>query len=163
MIKSFWDRFGKEHYAEEEVATHRQAYYAIVKKNDMVLLTALPRFDLFEFPGGGLNRGEDYKTCLAREFYEETGYDFGLSLGAKEIKQVVNFFADDIRPYGEYWIYDQTFIVYEADNFGLEIKDGEWKTPENGRAKWVKFEDLTNGTIKINYCHFLAFEKLLQD
>lgn len=162
MIKPFIDRFGKPHYTEEGAATHRRAYYAILIKDGKVLLTALPRFDLFEFPGGGLNRGEDYKTCLKREFYEETGYEFELGKGKAQIHQLVNFFADDIRPSGEFWIYDQTYIVYEADSFGVELKEGSWRTPENGTAKWVDLEELKAGKIEINYCHRLAFESYLK-
>ena len=160
--RAFMDRYGKVHYADEETATFRTAYYAIIIKDKKVLLTALPRFDLFEFPGGGQVRGEDFRECLQRELYEETGYDFCLSHGKTEIRQVVDFFADDIRPRGECWIYDQTYIVYDADSYGLELREGEWKTPENGRAKWVKLEDLKEGKTEINYCHRLAFEKYLE-
>ena len=53
--RAFMDRYGKVHYADEETATFRTAYYAIIIKDKKVLLTALPRFDLFEFPGGGRN------------------------------------------------------------------------------------------------------------
>lgn len=162
MTKPFMDRFGKAHYAEEDMATKRTAFYAIVIKDGQVLLTALPRFDLFEFPGGGLNRGEDYKTCLLRELYEETGYDFALDHGEKQINQVINFFADDLRPHGEFWIYDQTYIVYNADKYNISLREGEWKTPENGTAKWVKLQDLIEGKIDINFCHRQAFDKYLE-
>lgn len=159
MTKTFMDRFGKAHYAEDEMATKRTAYYAIIIKEGKVLLTALPRFNLYEFPGGGLNRGENYKTCLLRELYEETGYDFGLDHGDSQIHQLVNFFADDIRPHGEYWTYDQTYIVYDADKYKIPFREGEWKTPENGTAKWVDLQELKDGKIAINYCHRLAFDK----
>lgn len=89
--RAFMDRYGKAHYADEETATFRTAYYAIIIKDKKVLLTALPRFDLFEFPGGGQERGEDFRECLQRELYEETGYDFCLSHGKTEIRQVVDF------------------------------------------------------------------------
>ena len=160
MSEAFVDRFGRQHYAEEGLATPRTAYYMIIIKNRQVLLSALPRFDLFEFPGGGLNRGENYKTCLKRELYEETGYDFALGNGQAELRQKVNFFADDIRPRGEYWHYDQVFMVYDAAAYGIKIKEGEWTTPENGKAKWVDVAEIDSGKLPLNYCHKMAWDKL---
>lgn len=160
MIEPFFDRWGKEHYFEADLALVRSGYFAIIIKNGMVLLSSLPRHDLFEFPGGGLNRGEDYKTCLVRELYEETGYEFALGSGNREHKQLVNFFAEHIRPAGECRKYSQTFIFYDADNYGLEIKEGTWSTPENGHAKWVEFQDLLDGKIELNYMHRKALDAL---
>lgn len=163
MMEAFWDRWGKAHYAEFETATKRTAFFAIIIKDEKVLLTCLPHHELFEFPGGGLNRGENFRTCLLRELYEETGYEYALDDSANKHQQLINFFADDIRPNGECWVYNQTYIVYDADAYGLEIKEGTWNTPENGTAKWVDLQDLKSGEIPLNYTHKLAFEALFLD
>lgn len=161
MNNLFYDRYGKIHYPEEGQAFSRSGVFAIILKQGQVLLTAEPHTGVYEFPGGGIERGEDMRRCLMRELYEETGYDF--ELGEQETKvrleQTVNYYSDSVRPGGLYLIYHQTFLVYDAEKYGFELREGEWKTPENGRAVWAEIKDLYQGKIPFHYAHAQALEK----
>lgn len=159
MSEPFYDRSGRKHYPDDGQAFPRRAAYAVVVREGKVLLTAKPRGDFWEFPGGGIDRGDDVHSCLYRELYEESGYDIELGRGDEEICQRVNFFADYIRPAGEYWVYDQVFRLYNGEQYGFELKDGIWKTPENGAARWVDLEAVRSESIPVNYCHKLAFDQ----
>ena len=159
MSEAFYDRFGKKHYPDDGQAFPRRAAYAVVVREGKVLLTAKPRGDCWEFPGGGVDRGDDVRSCLYRELFEESGYDIELGRGEQEVRQTINFFADYIRPAGEFWHYDQIFCLYDGRQYGFELKEGIWNTPENGSARWTDLEVLRSGNIPINYCHKRAFEQ----
>lgn len=67
------DITGKTYEVEVSQLSWRPAAYGIVFKNDSVLLS--PQFDedMYDLPGGGLDRGELPEDCLIREVKEETG------------------------------------------------------------------------------------------
>lgn len=83
--------------------------------------------------------------------------------GLRKYEQNVNYFADDARPFGEFCKYDMTFIVYDASSYGFDTGKERWKTPENGLAAWLDINDIFEGKTKINYAHWLAFQKLFAD
>ncbi len=160
MNNMYFDRYGKQKYGEDIIPTHQKGYFAILLKDDKVLLTYPPQVDLPEFPGGSISRREDFRDCLYRKLYEETGIDFMLDYGMKEFSQTINYFADDAKPNGVYCIYEQMFIVYDASSYGFETNQNLWKTPENGKAEWVNVQDILSQKVKINYTHWLAVQNL---
>lgn len=162
MTEVFYDRFGREKYADDIIPVHQKGYFAILVKDDLVLVTYPPQVKVPEFPGGSVSRKEDFRDCLYRKLYEETGIEFALSQGEKSYSQTINYFANDARPFGEYCVYEQTFIVYDASAYGFDTTKEPWRTPENGTAAWLKKEDIFSGTHKINYAHWLAFQHLFK-
>ena len=47
-------------------------------KDDRVLVTYPPQVSVPEFPGGSAGRREDFRGCLFRKLFEETGIEFML-------------------------------------------------------------------------------------
>ena len=135
MSDIFYDRRGHEKYADEIIPLHQKGYFAILVKDEKVLVTYPPQVSVPEFPGGTVSRREDFRGCLYRKLYEETGIEFELDWGEKSYQQIVNYFAEDARPFGEYCVYDQTFIVYDASSYGFDTSVSPWRTPENGNAE----------------------------
>lgn len=163
MDEAFFDRKGRKKFDEEVVPIEKTGYFAILIKKNKVLVSYPPQVDVPEFPGGSMKRWEDFRECLFRKLYEETGVEFMLDKGMKTFEHVINYFADDERPYGVYYIYKQIFIVYDASSYGFEINLPRWKTPENGWAEWVSLDDIFKAKTKINYTHWLAVQELFAD
>ncbi len=161
MDKIFFNRRGREKYADDVVPVEKTGYFALLIKDHKVLLTYPPQVSVPEFPGGSCKRREDFRDCLFRKLYEETGVEFMLDKGETSYEQTVNYFADDERPDGTFYIYRQIFIVYDASSYGFDIDVPRWKTPENGYAQWVDLEDIFEGRVKVNYCHWTALQKLV--
>lgn len=78
MSDIFYDRRGHEKYADEIIPLHQKGYFAILVKDEKVLVTYPPQVSVPEFPGGTVSRREDFRGCLYRKLYEETGIEFEL-------------------------------------------------------------------------------------
>ena len=163
MDEAFFDRYGRKKYATDIIPIRQKGYFAILVKDKKVLLTYPPLVDIPEFPGGSIARGENFRECLFRKLYEETGIEFMLSEGEKEFTHTLRYFAEDARPYGEYCIYDMTFLVYDAASYGFDTSVAKCKTPENGCAVWLPIAEILSGETKINYAHWLAFKELFNE
>ena len=160
MTDIFYDRNGKEFFIGDLTPIKKTGYFAILLRDNKVLITYPRGTNVPEFPGGSAKRDENYRDCLFRKLYEETGIEFMLDKGIKEYQHTFNYFADDEKPRGTFFIYIQTFWVYNADKFGFKEIAEEWKTPENSKAAWVEIDDIVNGKIILNYAHLIAFKKL---
>lgn len=51
----------------------RTACRGIVRKGGKLLMTRIPKHDIYMFPGGGVEAGETSMECCRREVLEETG------------------------------------------------------------------------------------------
>ncbi len=80
----------------------------------------------WEFPGGKVESGEDFKTALKREIMEELNID--ICVGKKLHRWAYKYDFDEIN-----------FTAYSAHVCG-----GELKTLEHMDAKWISIEDLNN-------------------
>lgn len=160
MTDIFYDRYGKKVFADDVTPVRKTGYFAVLIKEKKVLITYPHGSAVPEFPGGSIKRDENFRECLFRKLYEETGLEFMLDRSEKEFQQIFNYFADDEKPNGTFYIYDQTFWCYDATKFGFKDSADMWKTPENSKAAWINIEDIIGGKIKINYAHWMAFKQL---
>ena len=64
------------------------------------------------------------------------------------------FYAENVD---EFWIYDQTFHLY--DYVGVAEKDKVWRNPENDNTSWKALSDLD--TLRIHQAHRLGIDALL--
>ena len=65
----------------------REACRGIIVEDGKILLCYEPRDDQFMIPGGGLEEGESYEECCARELAEETGDVINVSRYALTINE----------------------------------------------------------------------------
>jgi 8-oxo-dGTP diphosphatase len=106
---------------------------AIVERNDEVLITqrfADDRFapNLWEFPGGKVNFGEDPAAALSRELQEE----LGISVTAPELFRI------------DHWVYgtDSDSLHVILASFKCELLSGVPKAMEVQAFRWEKIPDL---------------------
>ena len=162
MYDMFFDRYGKRRFLGESIPISKKGFFAILLKDDKVLVTVPPNSELPEFPGGHKQRGEDLRSCLYRKLYEETGVDFMLGEGARKFSQVVNYFDIEEKK-GTFYIYDQTFIVYDAEKYGFNTKAKPRVAPDGAKSYWLKVKDITSGKVGLSYMHGLAFGEMFKD
>ena len=67
------DKDGKEYEVPASELVIRPSVYAVIIREDKVLL--VHQWDGFDFPGGGIDPGEDMREALVREVREETGLE----------------------------------------------------------------------------------------
>lgn len=156
----FFDRYGREHYCEAAIPSVKEGFFALLVKDGRLLLTYPPHSDVGEFPGGSRRRKESVRDCLFRKLYEETGVEFMLEKPEKSFEQTVRYFADDEPCGGMFYLYQQKFMLYDADNLSFDVFRKKWKTPENGEAEWVELDDILNRRVKLNFVHELALQAL---
>jgi len=65
------DRHDQEKIIDADELQFRPSVYAVIIKNDKVLLSR--QWDGHDFPGGGIDKGETITDALKREVYEEVG------------------------------------------------------------------------------------------
>lgn len=84
---------GNVHIVKESELVHRSSVYAVIKKEDQVLLirdrTSEEKWDL---PGGGIELDEDLIKALQREVSEETG--LRISQEPEKICEFIEYFYD---------------------------------------------------------------------
>ncbi len=160
MNEFFFDRRGRRKYADDIIPVHKDGYFALLVKDGKFLLTYPPDVTIPEIPGGSIHRGETFRDCLFRKLYEETGIEFMLDWGQETFEQTFFYYADDEKPDGGFYVYHQTFVVYDASNYGFDTGKRLWRTPENGRAGWFDAEKVFSGEIEVNYGHRLALQAL---
>ena len=102
---------GEKHEVSIEKLSFRPSVYAIIFKDDEILLSK--QWDGYDFPGGGIKLGEDIEQALIRETKEETGVEIRVG----EIVACENSFFK----YHEKEKYVQSILIYHLG----EISGGE--------------------------------------
>ena len=69
---------------------------AIIKKDDLILMSYGKKIDQYMIPGGGLEEGETEIECVKREIQEETGF----IIDADECVLEIDEYYEDIKGEG---------------------------------------------------------------
>lgn len=126
----------------------RVAAYAVVRREDMVLLTRLSARaahpGMWTLPGGGVDHGEHPSVALAREVEEECGLRCEVSglIGVHDSHFVGN------APSGRIEDYHGVHLIYAAT-----VEEGEPHVREVGgttaAAAWVPIADIASGALDV--------------
>lgn len=136
------DVFGKFHEVEESEIMQRVSAYGVFVKNGKILLIQDVHSDFWEFPGGGLEEGENLEEGLKREFLEETGLEISEVLEkVGEIKGSFYHFKFDIA-----WNGHRNFFLVKVKNGGMLLENGN--NNDTKAARFFKRDDLENLEIK---------------
>lgn len=124
------DVFGNIHEVEESEIIDRVSAYGVLIKNGKILLIQDVHADFWEFPGGGLEEGEDLEEGLKREFFEETGLEISEILEkVGELKGTFYHFKFSIA-----WNGHRNFFKVKVKDGGVLLESGN-----NTDTKAAKF------------------------
>lgn len=68
MVEVFYDRRGKEKYADDVIPFEQKGYFAILVKDNRVLVTYPPQVSVPEFPGGSAAGGKIFAAACFASF-----------------------------------------------------------------------------------------------
>jgi 8-oxo-dGTP pyrophosphatase MutT (NUDIX family) len=122
----------------------RNAARGIVKRDDKFLLIYIDLYDVYKFPGGGVEPGETYKDTLKREFIEETGYRI-TDVGNLEYKTIeIDKSMDDGY---DYWMHESSYYLAEVSEEQGELQPDIEELEEAGhdidyeKPVWVTIDE----------------------
>lgn len=127
------DVFGNEYEVNVDDLEQRVGVYAVIVKNDKILLTK--QWEGFGIVGGGVEKGETLEDAFVREVKEETGLNVK---PGKIIHVATTFFKrdKDDTPRQSF----QFYMTHEEPVFGEIINNAlteSEKTYTNGIPEWV--------------------------
>ena len=120
----------------------RYACRGVIIKDNKILLSYATKMDVWMIPGGGVEKGETYVECVARELREETGY---IVVPEKHTLTLVEYY-EDVRYVSFYFICK---VVGETDIqlTEAEIEGGlekRWVPLKEALSIFSKHEDYRN-------------------
>lgn len=133
------DDFGNEHIVAEEELIDRTSAYGILVKDGKLLLVQDKNSKTWEFPGGGLEKGESKEEGLVREFFEETG----LNIDKKSIK-FFKYFQDYFYSaiYNQAWNSLRHFYLVDILDGELLVQGNNDDTVATGYFSKAEIENL---------------------
>jgi 8-oxo-dGTP pyrophosphatase MutT (NUDIX family) len=125
---------GKKYKVKSEELQYRPSVYCLIFKGDKILLSK--QWDGYDFPGGGVEKGELIKDALKREVWEETGLkvqpdklvgvfeDFFISIEKKRRLQSVLIYYTCRNPKGKISTknFDENEKVYASAAEWIDLK-----------------------------------------
>ena len=133
------DVFGKEYIVDNDNLEQRVGVYAVIIKNDKILLTR--QWDGYSLVGGGVDKGESLEDAFVREVKEETGLN---ALPGRMIYHATTFFKKDetSKPKQSFQFYfTQKSVEGDISNDSITQSEGGYT---NGIAEWISLKDAEN-------------------
>lgn len=130
------DMYGKEKLIAREKLAFRPSAYALIVRNNQILLVNTRSTGKYFFPGGAVEIGEHLEVALQREVIEETG----LEIEVGELFQFKeNFFYND--PVDEAY-HTFAFVFLASPKTACLIDDTLVDDGEAEKPRWVDLENL---------------------
>lgn len=138
------DIYNKEYEVPVEELTIRVAVYALIIKDNKILLTH--QWDGYSLAGGGIKKGETAEEAIIREVYEETGLRI---IPDKVVYQSTSFFKRTFKDFSA----NQSIQLYFACNkFSGTLNNNQITKSEVNYTydipEWVKLDKLDNITFR---------------
>lgn len=135
MIECF-TLFGMKKLVPKAKLVFRPAAYAIIVKDQEILLLKTKTTGKYWFPGGGIEIGERMETGLKREIQEETGISIEIQklLDFKEI-----FFY--YEPLDEAYHNFSFFFICKPLSFDI-VRDEDVDDGESEKPRWIEISSL---------------------
>lgn len=132
------DKDKKEYEVPVSELIMRPSIYGVIIKDDKILLVR--QWDGYDFPGGGIDLGEDLRSALVREIREETGMESKTG----EIVVCENSFFKTEK--GNYLHSILLYFICEVTEGELSIDgiDEAEKAYVHDLPEWVPLADIEN-------------------
>lgn len=120
----------------------RPSVYAIIRKDDGLLMVRGANQGRLFLPGGGVEPGETFEHALRREVWEETGLEIVSMIFWGERENFVYYEAEDT-----YWhVFLQIYICEVED---LQAPITNTNNPDNeGQPEWIDLRCVQIGELK---------------
>ncbi len=100
----------------------------------------------WQWPQGGIERGEDARAAVMREVYEETGLNQLKIMAQLPNTYRYRFPVSLARKFNPFIGQEQTyFLLHAADDVSLDMRAAT--TPEFKHLRWLDFTDLSIDTV----------------
>lgn len=152
MIVTTKDVYGNEYQANIEDLTQTIRVYAVIIRDDKLLLTK--QWDGYSLPGGGVEKAEGLEQALERELKEETGLD--VTAGKTFYNTFRLFQRDHNSPPVQAFMFFFDAVSVSGDISNQDITESE-KTYTTGKAEWIGLDLLTS----ITFRHSVDLQEIL--
>ena len=163
MDNVFVDAKGREVFADDIVPAVEKGNFALLIRDDKILLHYPLKSDVPEIIGGVCQRGENPRDNMSRLIYEQTGLDITPSEAEKHLEQEVDYVDCTVTGTNPFMRYCQVFEVFDVAAYWPDDGRLKWSAPDGGCAEWVDVDEVLSGKVKINYWHFAAMQKIFSE
>lgn len=135
------DMFGKRYRVSDDRLSWRPSAYAIVIKDDHLLVCSVLKRG-YDLPGGGLELHETTEMAVIREAKEETGIAVQ---NPRLVGYTETFFVPDDQPASNPAAQHSLMFYYLCDYLGGEFSTAgfdEWEQQHFGEPKWYPLDKL---------------------
>ncbi len=146
------DKNRKKYSVLKSKLRFRPSIYGIIIRGNSILLSK--QWDGYDFPGGGIEKGETQEEALKREIKEETGLDV-------KVGKLVDCFDSFFRPYfvKEFWHCHLMYFLCKNPK-GKISKDNfdEYEKKYADLAEWIPLNKIN----KIKFYNTIESQKLIK-